>query len=230
MSEESEYYENLLTQGYSEEKALSYTQKYFPEFTTELPEPAPPASFIEQSNDLPVMDSEEPGVDIEEMVEDGKILLEMARDKIVENQKIAMIAGSIFLILMLSIIAYKIPSKIGPMEGEWMKSDGEMVSFTSKGTYNDDSNFDATWELDGDSLTITWISSSSTIVQSAQIEMSDDENIVWIKWTQLVIDGEESQPPEQCITLVSSEVSNTVAQYGEVTSNYASEKPSWCTE
>ncbi len=230
MSEESEYYENLLTQGYSEEKALSYTQKYFPEFTTELPEPAPPASFIEQSNDLPVMDSEEPGVDIEEMVEDGKILLEMARDKIVENQKIAMIAGSIFLILMLSIIAYKIPSKIGPMEGEWMKSDGETVSFTSKGTYNDDSNFDATWELDGDSLTITWISSSSTIVQSAQIEMSDDENIVWIKWTHLVIDGEESEPPEQCITLVSSEVSNTVAQYGEVTSNYASEKPSWCTE
>ena len=71
-----------------------------------MPEPAPPASFIEQSNDLPVMASEEPGVDIEEMVEDGKILLEMARDKIVENQKIAMIAGSIFLILMLSIIAY----------------------------------------------------------------------------------------------------------------------------
>ena len=129
MSEETEYYENLLTQGYSAEKAQSLTQKYFPEFTTELPEPAPPASFIEQSNDLPVMDSEEPGVDIEEMVEDGKILLEMARDKIVENQKIAMIAGSIFLILMLSIIAYKIPSKIGPMEGEWMKSDGETVSF-----------------------------------------------------------------------------------------------------
>ena len=231
MSEESEYYEDLISQGYSEEKALAYTQKYFPDFTTELPEPAPPPSFaVTEENGLPEMDSEEPGIDIEEMFEDGKVLFEMARDKIAENQKIAMIAGSILLILMVSIIAYNIPSKMGPMEGEWMKSDGERVSFTSKGDYHDDSNYDATWELADDSLTITWTSGSSTIIQNAQIEMSDDENAVWLKWTQLIINGEESDPPNQCITLLSTEVVNTVAQYGEVSSNYASEKPSWCTD
>ena len=231
MSEESEYYEDLISQGYSEEKALAYTQKYFPDFTTELPEPAPPPSFaVTEENGLPQMDSEEPGIDIEEMYEDGKVLFEMARDKIAENQKIAMIAGSVLLILMVSIIAYNIPSKMGPMEGEWMKSDGERVSFTSKGDYHDDSNYDATWELADDSLTITWTSGSSTIIQNAQIEMSDDENAVWLKWTQLIINGEESDPPNQCITLLSTEVVNTVAQYGEVSSNYASEKPSWCTD
>ena len=231
MSEESEYYEDLLSQGYSEEKALAYTQKYFPEFTTELPEPAPPPSFAKtKENGLPQMDSEEPGIDIEEMFEDGKILFEMARDKIAENQKIAVITGSILLILMVSIIAYNIPSKMGPMEGEWMKSDGERVSFTSKGDYHDDSNYDATWELTDESLTITWTSGSSTIVQNAQIKMSDDENVVWLKWTQLVINGEESDPPNQCITLLSTEVVNTVAQYGQISSNYASENPSWCTD
>ena len=231
MSEESEYYEDLLSQGYSEEKALTYTQKYFPEFTTELPEPAPPASFTNaEENGLPQMDSEEPGIDIEEMFEDGKVLFEMARDKIAENQKVAMIAGSILLILLVSIIAYSIPSKMGPMEGEWMKSDGERVSFTSKGDYHDDSNYDATWELTDESLTITWTSSSSTIVQNSQVEMSGDENVVWLKWTQLVINGEESDPPNQCITLLSTEVVNTVAQYGQISSNYASEKPSWCTD
>ena len=231
MSEESEYYEDLLSQGYSEEKALAYTQKYFPDFTTELPEPAPPPSFaVTEENGLPEMDSEEPGIDIEEMFEDGKVLFEMARDKIAENQKVAMIAGSILLILMVSIIAYSIPSKMGPMEGEWMKSDGERVSFTSKGDYHDDSNYDATWELTDESLTITWTSSSSTIVQNAQVEMSDDANVVWLKWTQLVINGEESDPPNQCITLLSTEVVNTVAQYGQISSNYASEKPSWCTD
>ena len=231
MSEESEYYQDLIVQGYSEEKALEYTQKYFPEFTTELPEPAPPPSFAKnQPDNLPEMDSESPGLDVEEMLEDGKILLEIARDKVVENQKAVMIAGGIFLILMVSILAYQIPAKIGPVEGEWMKSDGERVSFTSKGTYNDDSNFDATWELEGDSLTITWVSSSSTIIQNAQIEMSDDENAIWLKWTQLVIDGEESEPPTQCITLLNTEVVNTLAQYDDVSSNYASEKPSWCTD
>ena len=231
MSEDLEYFEGLLSKGYSEEKALDYTQKYFPEFTTELPEPAPPPSFVEkQSDGLPEMDSEEPGLDIDEMFEDGKILLEMAREKIIENKRVAMIAGSLFLILMLSFIAYKIPSKIGPLEGEWMKSDGEKVSFTSKGIYNDDSNYDSTWVLEGDSLTITWVSSSSTIVQNAQIEMSDDENAIWLKWTQLVIDGEESAPPSQCITLLSTELANNAVKYNEISAEYISEKPSWCTD
>ena len=109
MSEESEYYQDLIVQGYSEEKALEYTQKYFPEFTTELPEPAPPPSFMkDQPDNLPEMDSESS----EEMLQDGKILLEIARDKVVENQKAVMIAGGIFLILMVSILAYQIPAKL----------------------------------------------------------------------------------------------------------------------
>ena len=78
MSEESEYYQDLIVQGYSEEKALEYTQKYFPEFTTELPEPAPPPSFMkDQPDNLPEMDSESSGLDVEEMLEDGKILLRL---------------------------------------------------------------------------------------------------------------------------------------------------------
>ena len=231
MSEEFEYYEDLLRQGYSDEKALEYTQKYFPEFTTELPEPAPPPSFATaQPSDLPVMDSEEPGIDIDEMVANGKILLQMARDKVAGDRKIAMIAGSIFLIIMISIIAYKIPSKIGPLEGEWTKSDGERVSFTSKGIYNDDSNFDSIWELEGDSLTITWTGTSTVIIQNAQIEMSEDENAIWLKWTQLTIDGEPSEPPEKCILLLSTDVANSAAQYGEISVDYNSEKPSWCTD
>ena len=49
MSEERAYFENLIKKGYPKEDALTYTQKYYPDFTDRLPEPPPPPSSFNKS-------------------------------------------------------------------------------------------------------------------------------------------------------------------------------------
>ena len=239
MSEEQDYYDELLSQGYTEQRALDYTNKYFPDFTNELPEPAPPPSFADKgSAHLPEMKlGKTKQYDFESVVEDTKIIFEMARDKVIENRRAGLIAGGIFAIILVSILAFKIPSTTGPIEGDWLKSDGQKLTFDSTGTYSDSSDFSSTWEFSGDNLTIvsTDIYSNSNgtaetylVLQEARIEISDDGNAMWLKWVKWVIDGEELSPPDQCILLLKSSVAKNAIEYGEVADRYLLENPQWC--
>ena len=90
-----------------------------------------------------------------------------------------------FCFLIISAIAFLIPSSTGPINGTWIKSDGQKLSFDSDGDYDDQSSLDSIWELDGNDLTI--ISSGTIfysdgsketieIVQDIDIYFSDDEN------------------------------------------------------
>ena len=123
----------------------------------------------------------------------------------------------------------QIPASTHPIEGSWTKSDGQIFTFNMDGTFDDGTGNNAEWQIDGDSLTITSIiqdgSDSFKVIQTLKQGFSSDEEAMWIKWTGLSIDGQDStsEVENTCILLIKN--SNS---YSEDASNYIKKSPSWC--
>ena len=236
MSEEYDYYSDLIEKGYSDEKALEYTKKYFPEFDGSLPEPAPPPSFSQEKEEKKLTIIQQiKQIDVADVLADGYLFFESSKVKILENKKTTITVSAIFVVFLLLTLAFRIPTQMGPLEGEWMKSDGEIIQFERDGTYLDNSDYESNWDLTRTELEITSVGEIQNadgeiiphvITQYAQIDISNDRDAVWIKWTSLIVHGEPATPPDGCFLIISTKIAIDYPSYVEQSTKY--QAPSFC--
>lgn len=251
LSKAQQYFDDLIIQGYSEKEALVFTQKYYPGFF--LPEvvskDGKASAGLELKSEkldnpyVPSKVGEESFVEkygpkakivVDSTVENAKMLIE----KLPLNRKTAVAAYSVVLILVISVIAFLIPASTEPINGTWIKSDGQRLSFDSNGDYDDESSFDSTWYLEDNDLTIT---SSGTViysdgskeniqvVQTIDVYFSDDENALWLDFVSVQVNGEEQNPDsQQCVLILKSSIAKNILQYSNEYSQYIDESPKQC--
>ena len=232
MSEALSYHDDLIEQGYSEEEAIEHTQRYFPDFSLDgkKPDPAPPPGFeFIPSKNNETETSIETSFNIDKVLFKAGLLFDNAKLSVKENKKgVYAICGAIVALLVIYMVL-QIPASTHPIEGSWTKSDGQIFTFNMDGTFDDGTGNNAEWQIDGDSLTITSIiqdgSDSFKVIQTLKQGFSSDEEAMWIKWTGLSIDGQDStsEVENTCILLIKN--SNS---YSEDASNYIKRSPSWC--
>lgn len=232
MSEALSYHDDLIEQGYSEEEAVEHTQRYFPDFSLDgkKPDPAPPPGFeFIPSNKDEIENTPEASFNLDKVLFKAGLLFDNAKISVKENKKVVYsICGAIVALLVIYMVL-QIPASTHPIEGSWTKSDGQVFIFNMDGTFEDGTGNDAEWEIDDDTLTITSIigdgDDSVEIIQTLKQEFSSDEDAMWIKWTGLSIDGQDStsEVENTCILLIKE--SNS---YSEDAGEYISKSPSWC--
>ena len=232
MSEALSYHDDLIEQGYSEEEAVEHTQRYFPDFSLDgrKPDPAPPPGFeFIPSKNNETEKSIETSFNIDKVLFKAGLLFDNAKLSVKENKKVVYAICGAFVALLVIYMVLQIPASTHPIEGSWTKSDGQIFTFNMDGTFDDGTGNNAEWQIDGDSLTITSIiqdgSDSFKVIQTLKQGFSSDEEAMWIKWTGLSIDGQDStsEVENTCILLIKN--SNS---YSEDASNYIKKSPSWC--
>ena len=89
-----------------------------------------------------------------------------------------------------------IPEPTDPIEGKWMKADGEVLSFAGNGVMAHEIQMQTSWTTDGDDLTLisqlNYIDdsqqvSSQLIIQNIKFTITEDEKGMWWHW-QSVLD------------------------------------------
>ena len=232
MSKAISYHDDLIEQGYSEEEAIEHTQRYFPDFSLDgrKPDPAPPPGFefIPSKEKEPEMQANS-SFDIDKMLFKAGLLFDDAKLVIKENKKIVYSIVGTAVALFVIYLVLQIPASTHPIEGSWTKSDGQVFTFNMDGSFEDGTDNDANWEIEGDRLTISSTivngDDSIEIIQTLKQEFTDDEKAMWLKWTGLEIDGDDatSEVENTCILVIKDTNS-----YTEDAGKYISEKPDWC--
>jgi len=246
------YFDDLILQGYPENEALDYTQKYYPGFflanmdeqngeflqESEFESNIQTSPYIPSNVDESFTDKYGPKAKIvvESTINNAKILFE----KLPLDRRTAVIASTVVVILILSAIAFLIPSSTDPIDGTWIKSDGQKLTFDSDGEYDDQSSLDSIWELDGNDLTI--ISSGTVfysdgskenieIIQKIDIYFSDDENALWLSIDSVKVNEEEQNSDEQqCVLVLKNNIASNILEYSNEYSQYLDEVPKQCTD
>ena len=246
MSKDQEYYDGLLIKGYTETQALQYTTQYYPEFTVvQAPQ------TIEQNNPyLPNIDSIETTMLDSSQLAGQNIMSKLNLQKstftsvktVLIEKKVPAIAAGVILVVILSALVFMIPTTTGEaIEGTWMKSDGQKITFEGDKTYSDGLGYSSMWNLDDDTLTvISNIQSTSSngtmeftsIVQKMTIAFSEDENAMWISWQSITLNGEEFEDSseDECVLMLKSSVAKSIPDYNDNFVNYESETPAFCPE
>ena len=246
MSKDQEYYDGLLLKGYTEAQALEYTTQYYPDFTVvQVPQ------VVEQSNPyMPNMDTIETT-----MLDSGQLAGQNLMTKLniqkgtfttikttLIEKKIPAIAVGVILVVILSALVFMIPTTTGEaIEGTWMKSDGQKVTFNSDNTYTDGLGYSSMWNVDDDTLTIISNIQSedengtiefTSIVQKMVVAFSSDEKAMWISWESLTMNGEEMNgtSDDECVLVLKSSVAKSIPEYNDNFGDYESETPSFCQE
>jgi hypothetical protein len=248
LSKAQQYFDDLITQGYPENEALDYTQKYYPgfflakiDYENDLPESG-------SKNDIqtsPYIPSNEEESFTEKYGPKAKIVVDstinnakMIFEKLPLDRRTGVIASTVIVILILSTIAFLIPPSTDPINGTWIKSDGQKLSFDSDGVYDDQGSLDSMWALEGNDLTI--ISSGTVlysdgskeiieIIQNIEIYFSDDENALWLNIDSVKVNGEEQNSDNrQCVLLLKNSIVNNIVEYSNKYSQYLDEVPKQC--
>tara|TARA_B100000767_G_scaffold226534_1_gene216223 strand:+ start:4887 stop:5654 length:768 start_codon:yes stop_codon:yes gene_type:complete len=245
------YFDDLVSQGYPENEALDYTQKYYPGFfirhsdskkvidvaNSDSISPTINSPYIPSNSEDSFVKKYGPKAKIalDSTMTNARILL----DKLPLNRKTVVIASTISVILILSAIAFLIPTSEQPINGTWVKSDGQKLTFDSDGDYDDQSSFDSIWKLNEKYLTII---SSGTIyysdgsrefievIQEIEIYFSDDENALWLDIFSVKLNGDEqnSNQESQCVLVMKNNIASDILEYSNEYSQYLEQSPKQC--
>ena len=176
MSKSREYYDDLIDKGYPPSKALTYTQKFFPEFSVDSQISQPSAESIaaavvgmlnlqgkegmaeipESENTIQINNSSDTGSN-ENIFKTLYSYVEAFFHVILQpfsDKRIRFATFGVFTVVLVIIIAFSIPQTQEPIVGIWIKSDGQTLDFEENFVYSDGLSSSSTWELYGSILTI----------------------------------------------------------------------------
>jgi len=158
-------------------------------------------------------------------------------NELVKNKKFVASIIVTFLIICAATIMFMIPQDTEPIEGKWIKSDGQLLTFDSDGEFSNQIYPGSTWSMDGEILsmysTVQIIDDQTLvtkiIVQTVKVEFSDDELAMWWHWESVTIDGvEENLEQGTCSLIIKESVADNTLEYALEAPNYQSIKPSSC--
>ncbi|MAH30445.1 MAG: hypothetical protein CL959_07200 [Euryarchaeota archaeon] len=162
-----------------------------------------------------------------------------SKEVLLQRQTVYSISVGLFIIFAFTLI-FMIPEPVEPIEGKWMKADGEILNFVGDGEMIHEIQMQTTWTTDGDDLTLisqlNYIDSSQQvssqlIVQNVQFTMTEDENGMWWHWQSILInDVEQDISESQCALLLRTSVAENTYEYSVVSPSYDDEKPESCTQ
>jgi hypothetical protein len=162
-----------------------------------------------------------------------------SKEVLLQRQTVYSISVGLFIIFAFTLI-FMIPEPVEPIEGKWMKADGEILNFVGDGEMIHEIQMQTTWTTDGDGLTLisqlNYIDSSQQvssqlIVQNVQFTMTEDENGMWWHWQSILINDVEQDISEyQCALLLRTTVAENTYEYSVVSPSYDDEKPESCTQ
>ena len=162
-----------------------------------------------------------------------------SKEVLLQKQTVYSISVGLFIIFAFTLI-FMIPEPVDPIEGKWMKADGEILNFVGDGEMIHEIQMQTTWTTDGDDLTLisqlNYIDSSQQvssqlIVQNVKFTMTEDENGMWWHWQSILINDVEQEISEyQCALLLRTSVAENTYEYSVVSASYENEKPESCTQ
>ena len=162
-----------------------------------------------------------------------------SKEVLLQRQTVYSISVGLFIIFAFTLI-FMIPEPVDPIEGKWMKADGEILNFVGDGEMIHEIQMRTTWTTDGDGLTLVsqlnYIDSSQQvssqlIVQNVKFTMTEDENGMWWHWQSILInDVEQEISEDQCALLLRTSVVENTYEYSVVSTSYEDEKPESCTQ
>ena len=79
-------------------------------------------------------------------------LYKKSKEAVLQKQTLYSIAVGLFVVFALTLI-FMIPEPTDPIEGKWMKADGEVLNFAGNGVMAHEIQMQTTWTTDGDDLT-----------------------------------------------------------------------------
>jgi len=174
-----------------------------------------------------------------------------------KDKKVLLIGGIITVTVAIGVLVFFLLSG-NPIVGTWVNNYGSPDEATT--TYNKDGTFQSedttgalTWETDGDKL-IQIVTSTlqdgnkTTITQTAQYELTNDNNVLWINIISMVdqdgnnmmifvnpMTGDETELEFPCVAALRDSAQSLLDEQadwlnlGEPVPSYQSSKPSWCT-
>ena len=156
------------------------------------------------------------------------------------NRKFVFSGLVAILIISSIILVLMIPSPAGPLEGDWVKGDGQLFDFNGDGSMTNEIYQDSTWTTNGDLLTIVSTVqyldendyfTSRIIVQEVIYTLSEDENAMWWEWKSVSIDGvEQDVDVNTCSLLLKEKVAENNYEYSIESKAYTEETPSGCIQ
>ena len=156
------------------------------------------------------------------------------------NRKFVFSGLVAILIISSIILVLMIPSPAGPLEGDWVKGDGQLFDFNVDGSMTNEIYQDSTWTTNGDLLTIVSTVqyldendyfTSRIIVQEVIYTLSEDENAMWWEWKSVSIDGvEQDVDVNTCSLLLKEKVAENNYEYSIESKVYTEETPSGCIQ
>ena len=162
-----------------------------------------------------------------------------SKEVMLQKQTVYSIAVGLFVVFALTLI-FMIPEPTDPIEGKWMKADGEVFNFAGNGMMAHEIQMQTSWTTDGDDLTLisqlNYIDdsqqvSSQLIVQNIKFTITEDEKGMWWHWQSVLInDVEQEASVDQCALLLRTSVAENTYEYSVVSPSYDDEKPELCTQ
>ena len=141
------------------------------------------------------------------------------------------------MIISAVVIIFMIPQSTEPIEGTWIKGDGQEFTFGDDNSFSNQIYPGSTYTLEGDYLVMTSLVQiidenqliTKSIVQTVEVSFSDDENAMWWVWKSVTIDNELQQlDVNSCSLLISTSVAKNTFEFGVNAPDYQSDKPIIC--
>tara|TARA_B100000965_G_scaffold254834_1_gene214573 strand:+ start:1705 stop:2352 length:648 start_codon:yes stop_codon:yes gene_type:complete len=215
MSDAQNYYDSLLADGHDHTSALGDTQQHYPEFAVAntaasmlvgVPTDNLPSTQIQNDN---------------------------------SNKKMLIIGGSIGggVLLVIGVVTFLLLSgSTATMVGTWVDSDGTSFTLYEDGTFSnaafsaDEDNWTASWDVNGDILTINFEGGDEWITQTTRFFMSSDGDAVWTQTFVEASDGSNYSTGPSCSLIVrESLIERDYTTSEDFKGRYESSKPEWCS-
>ena len=156
------------------------------------------------------------------------------------SKKVLIIGGSIGgVLLVIGVVTFLLLSgSNATLVGTWVDSEGDSFTLNEDGTFSnaafsaDEDNWTASWDVNGDILTINFEGGDEWVTQTSRFSMSSDGDAVWMQTTVEASDGSNSSSPV-CSLLIRESLTNSHSEKGVYTAldyedDYENSKPKWC--